>query len=312
METKNPIKSENTESTVLKSKSAAVAAAAGAGAAGVAAKTRPSLWKSVLVGGVPGIMIGASGHEYVSERIDEVEDSENPEMLETPGGEESVSGGHAATTVSSEILEAHSVSDDMSFNEAFASARAEVGATGAFVWHGNVYSTYRADDPEWMEMSSEDRMAHSEQILSQVHASPYTPGENEPVIQVDPAHADDQDVALVQDDEDVDSEVDVHIVGVGTIATEEAGDIPVAYGEVDGMNSMFVDTDGDGEVDLVVLDLDQNGVATMDEMLDASGAGIMMDDLAAQADINNAQMMDDNLYADMPDYTNDADMGSLV
>ena len=306
METKNTIKSENTESTVLKSKP--VVAAAAAGAAGVAAKaaTRPSLWKSVLVGGVPGIMLGASGHEYVSERLGDVDDPEVPE------DGNSVSGGHAGASVSSEIHEAQSVTDDMSFNEAFATARAEVGAGGAFVWHGNVYSTYRADDPEWMEMNSEDRMAHSEQILSQVHASPYTAAENEPIIEDDPAYADNQDVTPVQDDDDVDGEVDVHIVGVSTIETDEAGDIPVAYGEVDGMDAMFADTDGDGEVDLVMLDVDGNGVATMDEMMDASGAGIMMDDLSAQADFNNSQMVDDNLYADMPDYTNDADMGSLA
>lgn len=305
METKNSIKSENTESTMLKSKP--VAAAAAAGAAGVAAKaaTRPSLWKSVLVGGVPGILIGASGHEYASERLGDVTDPADPA---DPEGGNSASGGYSGASVSSEVHEAQSVTDDMSFNEAFATARAEVGAGGAFVWHGNVYSTYRADDPEWMEMSSEDRMEHSEHILSQVHASPYTAGENEPIIEDDPT----QDVTPVQDDDDVDSEVDVHIVGVGTIETDEAGDIPVAYGEVDGMDAMFADTDGDGEVDLVMLDVDGNGVATMDEVLDTSGAGIMMDDLSAQADFNNSQMADDNLYADMPDYTNDADMGSLV
>ena len=89
METKNTIKSENTESTVLKSKP--VAAAAAAGAAGVAAKaaTRPSLWKSVLVGGVPGILIGASGHEYASERLGDIDDPEDPE------GGNSASGGYS-------------------------------------------------------------------------------------------------------------------------------------------------------------------------------------------------------------------------
>ena len=33
------------------------------------------------------------------------------------------------------------ISDDMSFNEAFATARAEVGAGGIFEWKGNSYNT---------------------------------------------------------------------------------------------------------------------------------------------------------------------------
>ena len=48
---------------------------------------------------------------------------------------------------------AHSPNDNMSFNEAFATARGEVGAHGVFEWRGNVYGTYYAE--EWNSFSDE-------------------------------------------------------------------------------------------------------------------------------------------------------------
>lgn len=58
---------------------------------------------------------------------------------------------------------ATSVDDDMSFGEAFAAARHEVGAGGLFVWHGHTYGTYYAN--EWNSMSAEDQ----QQYWSNVH-----------------------------------------------------------------------------------------------------------------------------------------------
>jgi hypothetical protein len=43
----------------------------------------------------------------------------------------------------------------MSFNEAFAAARSEVGAGGVFEWRGQVYGTYYGD--EWNAMTDEEK-----------------------------------------------------------------------------------------------------------------------------------------------------------
>lgn len=56
--------------------------------------------------------------------------------------------------VPSEPKEAFEVSDDMSFQEAFSSAREEVGSGGFFEWHGQRYSTYYKE--EW-DLLSEDQ-----------------------------------------------------------------------------------------------------------------------------------------------------------
>lgn len=47
------------------------------------------------------------------------------------------------------------VDDDMSFSEAFAEARDQVGPGGAFIWRGNTYGTYYAE--EWDNMSTSER-----------------------------------------------------------------------------------------------------------------------------------------------------------
>ena len=269
-------------------------------------KSRPALWKSVLVGGVPGILIGAMSRETAGKEPGTVhpgaedpgaDDVLSPEVspvaspVETPAetpaetAAETVAGAEAATASTAVVNEALSVSDEMTFKEAFAAARAEVGLEGAFVWHGQVYSTYRADDPEWKEMSLEDRIAHSEHILSQVHATAYTPGEDEPEItQVPEIPAEEapaeevpveEDLELIDEDEDA----DVHIVGVELPGAEEGSDVQVAYGEMDGSDAVFADTDGDGEVDLVLIDVDGDGQPGLGEAFDVSDSGIKMDDL---------------------------------
>lgn len=54
------------------------------------------------------------------------------------------------------------VEDDMSFQEAFSSARDQVGPGGFFEWKGNVYSTYVKE--EWDAMSVEEQQAYCEEI----------------------------------------------------------------------------------------------------------------------------------------------------
>ena len=76
----------------------------------------------------------------------EVRDSEEP--VETP-----IDDLKIATLVTS----------DMNFSEAFATARAEVGAGGYFMYHGGWYGTYYAG--EWAGMTSEEKTTFSEAIF---------------------------------------------------------------------------------------------------------------------------------------------------
>lgn len=229
------------------------------------------LWQSVLVGGVPGILIGSAGTIGVEAIANSSSAEEQGEALQ-----------EEATTMETvtEIHEAHSVTDEMSFSEAFASARAEVGPGGAFSWRGHVYGTYRGDDPEWQGMSDEDRAAHSKDILSQVHAAPYTPTENEPEIVPAPEDSSEiEDVNPVDEAVEDANDIDVHILGVGAVQSLDGSVAQVGVGTIDDHAAVFADTDGDDVVDTVLIDVNDNRYVEHDEIYDASGAGITMDDL---------------------------------
>lgn len=255
------------------------------------------LWQSVLVGGVPGILIGVGGTMGVEAMANQAEDTGDVIVEEK------------TEEVALEIHEAHSVTDDMSFSEAFTAARNEVGPGGAFIWHGQVYGTYRADDPEWQEMSAEDRTEHSQAILSQVHPAPYTPTENEPVIE--PASEDQPNDEPAGDDPGQDG-VDVHFVDVVPAQLADGTVIPVGIADVNGHYAEFADTDGDGEVDAVFIDVNDNQMPDEGEVIPMPNSGLTVDDMVVDVQVNNSAAVDDALYGDMPDYTNDADTSSLA
>ena len=256
------------------------------------------LWQSVLVGGVPGILIGAGG----TVGVEAIANSASAEEQ----GEVAIQD-EATVETPTEILEAHSVTDDMSFSEAFATARAKVGPGGAFVWHGQVYGTYRGDDPEWQEMSDEARAEHSQEILSQVHATPYTPTENEPEIVPAPAPEDSgeiEDVNPVAETADDANDIDVHILGVGELQAPDGSVAQVGVGTIDDHAAIFADTDGDNEVDTVLIDTNDNARLDHDEIYDATGSGITMDDLRDSVETGVTEVMDETPdVSDTPDNT---------
>jgi predicted small secreted protein len=59
------------------------------------------------------------------------------------------------TTNTNEPMVATHVTDEMSFDDAFKTARQEVGAGGYFEWNGNLYNTYYKE--EWDNLSAKDR-----------------------------------------------------------------------------------------------------------------------------------------------------------
>lgn len=242
-------------------------------------QTQSPLWKNVLVGGVPGILLGAAGMYAYEESLGAVPPIFSDPPLTDPDPPV-------------EILEAHSVNDDMSFSEAFATARAEVGPGGAFVWHGQVYGTYRADDPEWIGMSSEERMEHSQEILSQVHPTPYTPTGDEPEI-----------VEVPEPDDDSGH---IHIYGIEQGINEDGELVTLGYGAVDGHLAALADTDGDALVDTYIVDENDNEMVDPGESHDVSGAGISVLDMTLAVEDDSFGTPDPD-----PDYTNDADAGNL-
>ena len=127
-------------------------------------KKEGSTWKQVSLGGVSGILMGAglmyAGQAYAANKEEAPE--QKPEDVAAP------EPGNTSHTLENG-LQVAAVNDDMSFGEAFAAARAEVGPGGVFHWHGGIYNTYTAD--EWNAMSTDQKHDFAQQVQPEIRPS---------------------------------------------------------------------------------------------------------------------------------------------
>jgi len=140
--------------------------------------------------------------------------------MPTPQSDTVTPGQGNETVVVSQMPVAHGVDDGMTFSQAFASARQEVGAGGLFEWRGNVYSTYYAE--EWQGLSDTQR----------------TDINNYPYVRQD-------DVIVVPEPPEPDP--NTRVVGAVTIANEDGYEV-IAY-----------DLDGDGKPDVMTV-VNEDGI----------------------------------------------------
>ena len=295
-------------------------------------------WKTVAIGGTAGILMGAAGafagnaalngagtfsSPSSSEEEDVItiaDDEDDPSSVINVQAENVVINNDVEPEVIAEpvpepvvepvvepVYVSPEVNDDMSFNDAFAAAREELGPGGLFVWHGNVYNTYYAE--EWNAMSSESQEAFADSA-SNVNIPVYhNVNTTEDYIAYAPDTAQD-DIMVVPEPDD-----DVHIIGV----YEENIDGQNMYiGEVEmaGENVVLVDGDQDGLFDVLIADMDGDGMIADNEYVDISSDGILVSDLAGGSIMsdgdttayNDTMDYDSAGHSDMPDYMNDADV----
>lgn len=233
-------------------------------------KNGGQFWKYVLIGGVPGIMLGSGGTVVAENVVEKVNEDVVPEE------------DAAAEELTPANVPVANVSDDMSFGGAFAAARAEVGAGGVFMWHGNLYNTYVAE--EWDAMSQEERAEFGDRVYDTCVA------ENDVTGDVDSV-----DVVAVEEE-------GVRVEEIGIVETEDGEQMIVAVGSVDGEQVAFADVDCDGEIDVV---MDSHGNQY-------SGDGISVDDLCEIAMADESYGVQDTMYEGTPDYMNDADTTAFV
>ena len=270
-------------------------------------------WKHVTLGGVSGILLGAglvyAGHamaqSVMQEDLDDEElldDEEIEEQEELDSEEDVQQNGQAGSTSNSNISEevqVAEVNDNMSFGEAFAAARAQVGPGGVFCWHGGVYGTYYAD--EWNAMTAAEKHEYVMRVQPEVSARQVTtPTDAHPDVAVHhQAQAEQEDVVLVSDideqqiAENFDVGDDVHIVG---------------YANAEGHLVVGYDTTGDGEADVAIIDVDDShSISDPDIIMDREGNAEAIGDLNNEPDLNQqASLENPDVAPDMPDYMNDA------
>lgn len=174
------------------------------------------------------------------------------------------------------------VDDDMSFGEAFATAREQVGAPGVFTWHGNTYGTYYAE--EWNSMSADERgeflaaVDYPEDLNREANVMEEVPAEPEP------------DIQLI--------EIEQTLTGAGELTTS-------AHITVDGTDVYMSDLDGDNVMDVALVDVDGDGEFTpgVDAVLPVGDANITTQDFVDMVESGNEM----DVTTDMADVDFDAD-----
>lgn len=155
------------------------------------------------------------------------------------------------------------VNDEMSFSEAFASAREQVGAGGVFEWRGKQYGTYYKTEWDSMSQAEKDRYAANVFGTSSSKSST-TPEQEQLQHDIPPENLADNSQSSVSG-EDIKGE----LVGVQTVTDENGNPMTVVAAKINGHNSVFVDVDVDGYVDVAAMDanadwaLDDNEVVTL-------------------------------------------------
>lgn len=284
--------------------------------------------KVVMFGAVPGILLGSAGTvaaaSVVSDDFDAVvEDFKNAasgyetasnsdevvteevDIEETVAAEETVEMEDVmeepevqdVQEVAVDTLQVAGVEDSMSFGEAFAAARSQVGPAGVFEWRGNDYSTFTKEEWDSMDAAQRGDYMHkyyntdmSEETVSVVEeVTAVEDVEGIDVHEVADNLTDRQDVTVTQlrDTVTVSSE-EVIIVNeeteevltcdvVDVTVEHEVCDSHIVFGEVDGHEVMYSDLDSDGVADYMVIDANDNGIAEYEEIHDISGDGLDMD-----------------------------------
>lgn len=234
---------------------------------------------------------------YFNHGDDAVIDDDNLLTAETP-------------TVSDQLVGhdmdvASGVNDSMSFNEAFAAARHELGAGGLFVWHGNTYGTYYAN--EWNAMTPEQHDQYWADVQHTTSTIEYDPMDDsvltndmadadEVVVDVDMEEPGDLEEVEVDDlaEVEVDPNIDPDDLGdtAFLVESDEMDDLAEAEVNVDFEEGEEIEMADTFAVEMSDSDIEAEGLLG-DEMLedsfdaditDVGGDDMMLDD---SADLND-------------------------
>lgn len=171
-------------------------------------------------------------------------------------------------TASKAISMATCVDDNMSFSQAFAAARAEVGTGGVFEWNGNLYNTFTAT--EWNHMSAAERAEFGSELAS----SQFTIGHS---------RHDSASHVHTTGQQDIQSDSQVNVLSYETFTAEDGSLMDIALVEVDGQQAVLIDTDRDGTADFMAMDLNQNEGLDEGEMFNISNENITMQQFQQEA-----------------------------
>ena len=212
----------------------------------------------------------------------------------------------------------------MSFSEAFASARAEIGAGGIFEWHGNSYNTYTKE--EFESMTGEEQGNYAESIEGQIVSveetteveiysqnssleAGFIDSNNDGIIDGIMSEVDENGEVHMLIDTDGDGVLDTnfHNVNLDTMEAESLEQLNFMEGVVDGdiVAGQLVDSNNDGVIDSIGADLNNDGFVDIGSDFDNDGE---IDEIVY--DVNNQDSgieidADDDFFVNNEDFSSD-------
>ena len=198
---------------------------------------------------------------------------------------------HAAhTAVPAGNVKVAEVSDDMSFDEAFASARKQVGAGGVFEWRGKLYGTYYKN--EWDAMSQADKDQYAANVFgtpqAKVHNDnsqeqpqkdmPEDAGQNTNVQKVSHQTNNQQDKAEAGSGEDGRYNIQ-QVYGVTTVTDNDGNPMTMVEAKVNGHNAILCDINQDDKIDSMAIDANDDGQITQDEIIPVPQGAVLVSEL---------------------------------
>ena len=264
----------------------------------------------------------SSVHEAGRQMHNTYSSGEEAKTTVEPSEEPTVNMGNGEMLVEESQIPQANVSDSMSFSEAFAAARAEVGPGGSFTWHGQVYGTYY--EAEWNSMSAAEQRDFQ---LAALNADPASAGEPvtveptansyasaKPAGFEEPSEFEPGEPVTLVDPEPVGDD-EVRVLGIDSVVGEDGQTHEAAIIDFGGEVAMVVDTDSDNVYDHLIADFNGDGEITSDEInSDFGQVGLTVDEVhehyQEQVNIEQQFELDDN--AAMNDFDNSADITDFV
>lgn len=167
----------------------------------------------------------------------------------------------AHTAVPAGNVKVAEVSDDMSFDEAFASARKQVGAGGVFEWRGRLYGTYYKN--EWDNMSQADKDQYAANVFGTPQAKVHQTNTEE-VHQKDWPGQDGGSYNIQQ------------VYGAKIVTDDNGNPVTMVGAKVNGHQAILCDIDQDDKIDAMVIDANDDDQLTEDEIIPVPQGAILV------------------------------------
>ena len=198
----------------------------------------------------------------------------------------------AHTAVPAGNVKVAEVSDDMSFDEAFASARKQVGAGGVFEWRGKLYGTYYKN--EWDNMSQADKDQYAANVFGTPQAKTHqTNTQDQPQQDVAEENVAEQNTNVQKVSQQTDNQQDMaeagsgeggryniqQVYGARTVIDNNGNPMTMVEAKVNGHNAILCDIDQDDKIDAMVIDANDDGQITQDEIIPVPQGAVLVSEL---------------------------------